>query len=47
MLKRIIENREQLGEAVTATMFQAMCDILTEQKQNKTLVDDVMVMIAG
>ena len=35
------------GEAVTATMFQAMQDALAEQKQNPLSIDDVTAMIAG
>ena len=46
-IKKDIDNGEQPGEAVTATMFQAMQDALAEQKQNPLSIDDVTAMITG
>ena len=46
-IKKDIDNGEQPGEAVTAAMFQAMRDALSEQKQNPLSIDDVTAMIAG
>ncbi len=46
-IKKDIDNGEQPGETVTAAMFQAMRDALTEQKQNTISLDDVTAMIAG
>ena len=46
-IKKDIDNGEQLGEAVTAAMFQAMRDALAEQKQKPLSIDDVTAMIAG
>ena len=41
------EEIREPGEAVTAAMFQAMRDALSEQKQNPLSIDDVTAMIAG
>ena len=46
-IKKDIDNGEQPGEAVTAAMFQAMQDALSEQKQNPLSIDDVTAMITG
>ena len=46
-IKKDIDNGEQPGEAVTAAMFQAMRDALSEQKQNPLSIDDVTAMITG
>ena len=46
-IKKDIDNGEQPGEAVTATMFQAMRETLAEQKQKPLSIDDVTAMIAG
>ena len=40
-------NAQKMGEAVTAAMFQAMRDALSEQKQNPLSIDDVTAMITG
>ena len=42
-----MENGEQPGEAVIATMFRTMQNALAEQKQSSLSVDDVTGMIAG
>lgn len=46
-IKKDMDNGEQPGEAVTATMFQAMQDALVEQKQTPLTIDDVTKMVAG
>ena len=46
-IKKDIDNGEQPGEAVTAAMFQAMRDALSEHEQNPLSIDDVTAMITG
>lgn len=46
-IKKDLDSGEQLGETITAAMFQAMRDALAEQKQNSLSIDDVAAMVAG
>ena len=46
-IKKDIDTGKQRGKAVTAAMFQAMRDALSEQKQNPLSIDDVTAMITG
>ena len=46
-IKKDMYNREQLGEAVTAAMFQTMQETMKDHQQEPLSMDDVTAMIAG
>lgn len=46
-IKKEIDSGEQLGEAVTAAMFQTMQETMKDHQQEPLSMDDVTAMIAG